>query len=100
MSSVCWSSGFVFKAVLFFFGGVEVIEGGAGAVEDHAGAAIAHDGADLFLHIGLVAMDAAVGAEGFIFHKGAMVASVEGVTFKGGAFGAEATLGMMVFLAV
>ena len=51
-------------------------DGCEGVVEEHAGSGIAHDDADLFAHIGFVAMDGAVDAEGFGCYEGAMVGTV------------------------
>lgn len=54
-------------------------DGGDGVDVEHARRAVAHDGADGFAHLWLVAVDAAVGAEGFCFHKRAVVAALCGV---------------------
>ena len=70
---------FLFQSTFFGAAGDDVTDGGDGVDVEHARRAVAHDGADGFAHLWLVAVDAAVGAEGFCFHKRAVVAALCGV---------------------
>ena len=51
-------------------------------VEEHSGAGVFHDGFDLLTFIAGVAVNLAGAAEGFCFHKGALVSAVQGVGLK------------------
>ncbi len=64
-------------------------DGGRRVDEQHPWAGEAHDGADALPHVGLVAVDLAVGAEGLGLHERAFVAAHAGVVFQFGAFRAE-----------
>lgn len=90
----------LFEAAFFFFTCDEVADGHFGFYKNHAWAAVAHDGANLFTHIRTVAVNVTIGAEGFVFHEGAMVATCVGIVFEGGTFRAESFLGVMHALAV
>lgn len=76
--------------------------------EKHPRAGEAHDDADAFPHVGLVAVDPAVGAEGFGLHEGAFVTTHAGVGFQVGTFRTEVCLpkpvcfpyGFMLFPAI
>ena len=59
------------------------------AVKKHSRPGKAHDFANLCFHLGRVAVDAAIAAEGLLFHKGTDVASVEGVVANLGTIGTE-----------
>lgn len=50
--------------------------------EKHPRTGETHDGADAFPHVGLVAVDPAVGAKGFGLHEGAFVTTHAGVGFQ------------------
>ena len=58
---------FLFQPAFFGAAGDDVADRGDGVDVEHARRAVAHDGADRFAHLRLVAVDAAVGAEGFLF---------------------------------
>ena len=73
---------------------------GDGMHKQHPWAGKTHDRANLFAHFGLVAVNAAVGAEGFGFHKRAVLRSAAGVRFQSGAVGAERAARVMLFAAV
>ena len=48
-------------------------------MQQHSGSGKAHDRSNLFPHFRLVAMDSAVGAKGFGFHKGTSLTALNGV---------------------
>lgn len=68
-------------------------------VEEHSGAGVFHDGFDLLTFIAGVAVNLAGAAEGFCFHKGALVGAVQGVGLKLLALGAELSPFCMVIAA-
>ena len=91
---------FLFQPTFFGAAGDDVADGGDGVDVEHARRAVAHDGADGFAHLWLVAVDAAVGAEGFCFHKRAAVGTGLGLNIArsildgyGMDYGAESTVG-------
>ena len=57
--------------------------------EKHPGSGEAHNDADAFPHVGLVAVDLAVGTEGLGLYEGAFVTAHAGVFFQLRAFRAE-----------
>lgn len=90
----------LFEAAFFFFACDEVADGHAWFDKNHTWTAVTHDGADLFTHVRTIAMHMAIGTEGLIFHKGAVVAALVGVAFEGDTFGAEPFFGVMHAFAV
>ncbi len=65
--------------------------------EYHARSGKAHDLTNFLSHHGLVAMHAAIRAEGFTFHKRTLVASLSGVSQKLGTFGTKLFLTVLLF---
>lgn len=83
---------FAMQPAFFGAAGDNVADGGDGVEVEHARGAVAHDGANGFAHFRFVAVDAAVGAEGFCFHKRAVVAALGGVARQPRAVCAERAL--------
>ena len=71
--------------VLFSFAFNQVTDGQNRMGFEHSGAAVSHDRADLIAHDWLIAVNAAVGAEGFVLHEGAFIASVMCISDQRGA---------------
>ena len=68
-------------------------------VEEHSGAGVFHDGLDLLAFIAGVAVNLAGAAEGFCFHKGALVGAVQGIGLKILTLGAKLSFFCMVIAA-
>ena len=69
-------------------------------MEYHPRAAETHHRTYLLTHIRTVAVDTAIGTEGFIFHDWAMVDACVGVAFEGFTLRAEAFFGVMNLFAI
>ena len=65
---------------------------------EHARPSITHHCANLFAHFCFVAMHAAVGAEGFRFHEGAVIDAIAGVARQCCAFVAKLAFGRVVIV--
>ena len=63
-------------------------DGQTGMGFDHPRSAVAHHGADMLAHVRFVAMDAAIGTEGFFLHEGALVAALVCIGDQRGTGGA------------
>ena len=97
---ILFASAFTFEAALFLAGGDDVANGHFWFDKKHAWTTEAHDGANLFAHIRAVAVDTAIGAEGFVFHEWAMVATCVGVAFEGFTLRTETLFGVMNLFAI
>ena len=75
----------ILRPALFKLALDQVADGQNGMRFQHPRAAVAHDGADLFAHVGLIAMHLAVGTEGFVLHERAFVAAHVRVVDQRGA---------------
>ena len=72
-------------SVLFSFAFNQMADGQNRMVFEHSGAAVSHDCADLIAHALLIAVNTAVGAEGFVFHEGAFIAALMRISDQRGA---------------
>ena len=62
--------------MLFSFAFDQMTDGQNWMGFEHSGTAVSHDRADLITHDWVIAVNAAVGAEGFVLHEGAFIAAL------------------------